>query len=73
MTKARQTQIRPGSPPPPYYHCVSRYGQDEYSSRNYEHRCQWIVDRLKERSAVFTIDICAYGTMHTRTVLYVPK
>ncbi|TQE98280.1 MAG: transposase [Spiribacter salinus] len=62
----------------PYYHCVSRCvrraflcGWDRLTGRNYEHRKQWVVDRLRLLGAVFCIDICAYAVManHHHVVL----
>jgi len=56
--------------------CVLRAflcGQDPYSGKNYEHRRQWIVDKIKSLSDVFAIDICAYAIMsnHYHLVLHV--
>ena len=64
----------------PYYHCISRCvrraflcGQDEFSGQNYEHRKQWVVDKLAELADVFSIDICAYAVMsnHYHLVLHI--
>lgn len=66
----------------PYYHCVSRCvrraflcGDDHYTGQNFDHRKQWIVDRLKLLGEVFTIDIAAYAIMsnHYHVVLHVDK
>lgn len=55
----------------PYYHCVSRCvrkaylcGQDLSSGKDYEHRRQWIEDKLLSLSQVFAIDLCAFAVMH---------
>ncbi|MEJ2692901.1 MAG: transposase [Candidatus Thiodiazotropha sp.] len=55
----------------PYYHCVSRCvrraflcGVDSSTGKNYEHRRQWIVDRMKSLADLFAIDICAYSVLH---------
>jgi REP element-mobilizing transposase RayT len=66
----------------PYYHCVARCvrraflcGEDRYSGRNFDHRRQWIVDRIKLEASVFAIDICTYAIMsnHYHLVLRVDR
>ena len=64
----------------PFYHVVSRcvrrawlYGYDEYAGRDYSHRKDWVLERLRELSAAFAIDLCAYAVMsnHYHLVLHV--
>ncbi len=46
--------------------CVRRgflCGDDPYTGQNYDHRKQWIVDRVKYLTSVFAVDVAAYAVM----------
>ena len=68
MTRARATLVSVEQTP--YYHCVGRCvrraflcGVDAASGRNFEHRRDWLRERLTELVEVFAIDLCAYALM----------
>ncbi len=68
MTRPRKDQISLSDTP--YYHIVSRCvrrtflcGLDLLTQRDYEHRRQWIVDRIRLLSSLFAVDLCAYAIM----------
>jgi REP element-mobilizing transposase RayT len=68
MTRPRKELISISDTP--YYHIVSRCvrraflcGFDNTSQRDYEHRRQWIENRIRLLSSLFGIDICAYAVL----------
>ena len=78
MTKARKEQV--SIEDTPYYHCVVNCvrraylcGDDYSTGKNYDHRKKWVVDKIKQLSSIFAIDVCAYAVMsnHYHVVLHV--
>lgn len=60
------------------YHCISRcvrraflYGFDSVTSKDYDHRKQWIKNRLMLLVKIFTIEVLQYAIMdnHTHTMV----
>ena len=78
MPTSRENQVDLGVTP--YYHCIARCvrraflcGKDSYSGKNFEHRREWVRERLRFLADVFAIDVCAYAVMsnHLHVVLHV--
>ncbi len=68
MTTARRQLIDAESTP--FYHVINRCvrraflcGEDALSGRSYEHRRGWIVDKIRQLSSIFCIDVCAYAVI----------
>jgi len=80
MTTARKQQICVDATP--YYHCVSRCvrrsylcGEDPITMQSYEHRREWIRQKIYSLSQVYCIDICAYAIMsnHYHLVVHINR
>jgi len=78
MTQSRQSQVSLSDTP--YYHCISRCvrraflcGDDRYSGQSFEHRRQWVIDRIRYLTDIFSIEVGAYAILsnHYHLVLYV--
>ena len=77
MAIPRRDQI--DSETPGYYHLISRCvrraflcGEDKETGINYDHRRQWIENRILELAEIFSIEVYAYAVMsnHYHLVVY---
>jgi len=80
MAQSRQSQVSLSDTP--YYHCISRCvrraylcGKDKYTQQSFEHRRQWVAERMHYLASIFNIDICAYAIMsnHYHLVVHVDE
>jgi REP element-mobilizing transposase RayT len=80
MTQPRKQQVCLDATP--YYHCICRCvrraflcGEDKSTGQNFDHRKQWLVDKITLLSTIFAIELCAYSIMsnHYHLVLKVNK
>ena len=69
MTVAREQQICLEDTR--FYHVISRCvrraflcGEDIVTGKCFEHRRQWLLDRIKLVSSIFDIDVCSYAIMN---------
>ena len=78
MPRSRQSQISLDETP--YYHACSRIvrkswlcGIDKNTGKSYEHRREWVEQRLLMLANIYSIDVCAFAVMsnHTHIVLHV--
>jgi len=76
MTIARKELVPAGHPG--VYHCTARCvrqaylcGVEHHSGKNFEHRRQWVTDRLGFLTQIFALDVLSYAVMenHLHAIL----
>jgi len=80
MTVARAIQVNIDNTP--YYHCVSRCvrraflcGQDYQTGKSFDHRKDWVINRIKHLASIYCIEISAYAIMsnHFHLVVFIDR
>ena len=76
MTVARCRQVSVETTP--YYHVIGRCvrraflcGVDPASGEDFEHRRQWVIERLELLCSVFAVELCSFAVMHNHYHLVV--
>ena len=76
MTSPRSQLVDPTTPG--YYHCIARCvrrawlcGVDEYTGESFEHRRQWVEERILELGTIFSLGVYAYAVMSNHLHLVV--
>ncbi len=72
MTYPRKEIAPPGEPG--YFHVVTRCvrraflcGPDKFTDRNFDHRRQWIEDRIRLLADSFAVSVFSYAVMSNHT------
>jgi hypothetical protein len=76
MPIARKFVYRPGDAG--VFHCINRCvrraflcGWDDYAEKSFEHRREWVRQRVRELCGIFALEVCAYAVMSNHVHLVV--